>query len=495
MGTAAVALGAVALAGLRLIWAHPSRIGSLAVLPLANLSGDPDQDYFAEGMTEALIGCLGRARDLRVISRQSVMRYRQSPLGAPAIARELNVEALVEGSVVPDGDRVRVTVQLIQAAPERHLWAETYDRDLRDVLVLQDEIATTITGEIRATLDRVGGSGGSPRREVDPEAYRAYLRGRYHYHQWPRDLDKAVAFFQQSIERDPTYAPAYAGLSLCYGSLGYFRPPAEMFSKARAAARKALDLDDGQSEAHAALGVVDLNYDWDWDAAGRELRRAVELDPRSIDARARHATYLLSLGRFDEAIAEAGRAAELDPLSAFANSHLGWICLGARRYDDALRHLREATGLDPHYRIAQESTLLAFILQGRHDEALGRYEVLGWGPDPARVWLLAAAGRRGEAAAMFRQLDDPARPHGWDPYLLAIGAAGLGRHDRAVELLKEAYDQHNAQLYMTWIEPFFDGLRDDPRFWDIIARVGPPEHLRSSVGVLGPRPSGVHQGS
>jgi TolB-like protein/DNA-binding winged helix-turn-helix (wHTH) protein/Tfp pilus assembly protein PilF len=467
--------------GLFLSRARTSPIDSVAVLPLADMSASSGQEYFAEGMTEALIGHLGRMTNLRVISRQSVMRYRGSSLSAPAIARELDVDALVEGSVAQAGDRVRVTVQLIRANPEGHLWAETYERDMRDVLALQDEIAAAIALKIQAKIAPEHGRATRRAGPVDPEAYRAYLRGRYHYHQWPRDLDKGVASFRKAIEKDPTYAPAYAGLALCYNSLGYFRAPQEMFSEARAAAQEALRIDDTQAEGHAALGQVYLNFDWDWELAGKELRRAVALDPTSADSLDRYATYLVTLGRFDEAVAAARQALETDPLSPYANVHVGWICVNARRYDDAIVQLKEAIELDPHFTVAKEWLAWAYTLKRMDAEAAAAYAALPWKAYPFRAYFFGVSGRSADARAEISRLEELGRRQHLDPYMMAVAYAGRGDRDRAIELLSQAVDEHNAQLIALWIDPFFDTLQADPGFQELVRRVGPPPSLRASV--------------
>ncbi len=285
---------------------------SVAVLPLTNLSGDPEQDYFAEGMTEALITELGKISALRVISRQSMMQYKGTKKSAPQIAKELNVEAVVEGSVLCSGDRVRVSVQLIQAVPERHLWANTYDQDLRDVLAVHSEMARAVAGEVRAKLTPQEERLLLSARSVNPEAYAAYLRGLYFYNRLvtTEDLETALESFQQAVKKDPSYAPAHAAVASCYARLGYGPPRKEdVSSKARAAALKALELDETLAEAHAALGYIKVSFDWDWPGAQREYKRAFELNPNSVDVHLKYALFLARIrGQPDEGIAEAKRA-------------------------------------------------------------------------------------------------------------------------------------------------------------------------------------------
>ncbi len=453
---------------------RPVRIRALAVLPLQNLSGNPEQDYFVDGMTEALLTELGKVPSLRVVSRQSVMQYKGTSKTVPQIARELDVDALVEGSALRSGSRIRVSVQLILAVPERHLWAESYERDLTDVIALQREVAGAIVGEIAGTVAVQDKASVAP-RPVDPAAYEAYLRGRENLHRWPNGLGTAIRFFQQAIEKDPGYAPAYGSLALCYAFLGYGRPPAEAFAKARAAATRALEIDETQSDAHAALGFVHLNYDWDWAAAERELRRAIELDPNNPDARGRHATYLVTMSRFDEAIGEARRAQALDPLSPNTNLHVGWISMMARRYDEAIAQFEKTLALDPDYRVARNFLMWTYTFKGAYAEALAGYEKLpDDGADPMRAYLYGVMGRRREALRVIENIEAQARQAYVDPYFLATAYAGLADRDNVTRQLTLAYERRSAQLPQADVEPCFDSIRSDPRFQDLVARMGFP---------------------
>ncbi|HWT84062.1 MAG TPA: hypothetical protein VN648_35365, partial [Candidatus Methylomirabilis sp.] len=300
-------------------------IRSIAVLPLQNLSGITDEDYFAAGMTEQLITELAQIRELRVISRQSVMQYKGSNKPAPEIARELQVDALVEGSTLREGDRVRITAQLIRAHPERHLWSHAYDGDLRNVLALQSEVAQAIVREIRVKTTPQDKIRLAASRPINPEAYEAYLKARYFWSRWGSDTGKAVDYFEKAIEKDPTYAPAYSGLAMCFSSQLFWRRPQEVYPKARTAVSKALELDDSLAEAHAALAYTKLLYDWDWPGAEREFRRALELDPNSPDTDFAYSNFLTMMGRFDEAIAVARHGLSVDPLSLTMNAQLGWV--------------------------------------------------------------------------------------------------------------------------------------------------------------------------
>ena len=300
-------------------------IKSLAVLPLDNISGDPEQEYFADGMTDALIAELGQISALRVISRQSSMRYKGSDMPLPEIARELNVDAVVEGSVLHSGERVRVTAQLIGATPERHLWAESYERDLGNVLALHSEVAQAIARKIEIAVTPEEQTRLARVRPVNPEAHEAYLKGQYYLNMGVHDerFNKAIDYFNEAIEKDPAYALAYAGLAEAYARLGVYRPPKEFFPKAKAAAMKALELDDTLSEAHTSVAVARAFYDWDWAAAERGFKRAIELNPSSASAHVWYGDMLGALGRLDESLAETKRGHELDPVSWLTNAELG----------------------------------------------------------------------------------------------------------------------------------------------------------------------------
>jgi TolB-like protein/DNA-binding winged helix-turn-helix (wHTH) protein len=456
---------------------RPVRIESLAVLPLANFSGNHEEDYFVDGMTEALITELGKVPTLRIISRQSVMQYKGTTKTLPQIAKELRVDALVEGSALRSGDEVRVSVQLVQASPERHLWSESYERNLRDVIALQREVSQAIVGEIRAKVQSADGLPLAKARPVNPEAYEAYLRGRYHWYRWPEGLNKSAEYFRKAIEKDPGYAPAYAGLSLCYGSMGFFKPPKEAFPEARAAALKALELDEMLSEGHAALGYVRLNFDWDWAGAEREFRRALELGPSSTDAHDRYATYLIAVGRFDQGISEAKQALALDPPSRYTNVHLGWIYMMARRYDDAIDRCKKTLELDPNQEFARTTLRWSYTLKGMYPEAFAEYERPG-GPitDGPMGYLYAVMGKRGEALKMIESMKSLSTKGYVDPYDMALPYAGLGDKDQAMKWLTKAFDERSAEMPQLKVEPFFDGLRSDPRFHDLVRRMNFPQN-------------------
>jgi TolB-like protein/DNA-binding winged helix-turn-helix (wHTH) protein/Tfp pilus assembly protein PilF len=460
------------------------RIKALAVLPLHNLSGNPEEDYFVDGMTEALLTELGKVPRLRVVSRQSVMRYKGTRKTAPQIARELEVDALVEGSALRSGPKVRISTQLILAVPERHLWSESYERELTDVIALQREVSEAIVGEIAGRV-AVAGKGSVAPRPVNPVAYEAYLRGREHLHRFPNGLETAVRFLREAIAKDPGYAPAYGSLALAYGFLGFFQPPQEVFPVARATATKALEIDEAQSEAHAALGLVKLNHDWDWAGAEREFRRAIELNPNSPDARDRYATYLLITSQFDQAVREARRGLALDPLSAYTNLHVGWILMTARRYDEAVDQFKKTLVLEPDQGFARSCLLWCYTLKGDYTQALAGYETRGnRDTDATAAFLYGVTGRRKAALRIIENVKLLAARKYRDPYDLAIAYAGLGDADKATEQLALAYERRSAQMMAVDVEPFFDRIRSHPRFREIVVRMNFP---RSRVAEEAPR--------
>ena len=456
----------------------PPRIESLAVLPLANLSGDPQQDYFAEGMTEALIGDLAKISSLRVISRTSVMRYKGSDKSLPQIAKELKVDAVVEGSVQRVGDRVRITAQLIHAPTDTHLWANSYERDLRDVLTLQSEVAQAIADQIRVKMtaqEQARLAGGRP---VNPAAHEAYLEGRYYLEKWsPYGAKKAEEYFRQAVAQDPNYGPAYAGLAETYtwGVPGL--SPEEGAARAKAAALKALASDDTLGEAHASLAIVYLQSDWDFPAAEREFKKAVELNPNYGPAHHWYSHLLLSMGRFDESLTESQRFVELDPLSPAPHLHLGLHYLIARQYDDCIRQELKTLQMDPNYILAHSQLGQAYLFKGMYAEALRELEKARElsGGDKTNTARLAhaygVAGRKDEARKLLQELlSTPG--HGQEiPGGVAIVYLGLGENEKALEWLLKAYEKQPYWSADLKVDPLFDPLRSDPRFQALLRRL------------------------
>jgi serine/threonine protein kinase len=457
-------------------------IRSLAVLPLENLSHDASQEYFADGMTEQLITDLAQISALKVISRTSVMQYKGVHKPLPQIAQELGVDAVVEGSMQRSGDRVRITAQLIDARADQHLWARSYERDLRDVLALQDEVAGAIANELKIEL----ASQGQPRpasRPVDPQAYEAYLKGRYYSSKrTEKDVKESVGYFQQAIDKDPNYAPAYSGMADAYALLGYRGelPSKEALSRGKAAALKALELDDSLAEAHASLAFIAETLEWDWPTAEREYKRALELNPGYATAHNWYAGYLMYLSRFEEGITEAKRARELDPLSLAINNALGGRLLLAGRETEAVEQIQKTLEMDPNFAPAHNQLGWAYLTQGRHEEAIAEFQkgVALSGSDPDESvdlgYAYAVAGKKDEAKRILATLKKK-REHGFvSAASLGIISGALGDKDEAFAWLEKAYEVRDPQLTYLKVGPKFTPLRSDTRYQDLLRRMGLP---------------------
>jgi len=456
----------------------PPKIDSIAVLPLDNLSGDPQQEYLADGMTKALIADLGQISALRVISRTSVMRYKGTKKSLPEIAGELNVDAVAEGSVVREGNRVRITAQLIEAKTDRHLWAHSYERDLTSVLALQGEVAQAIANEIKIKVTQQEQVRLAQARPVNPEAYELYLRGWYSLNkaQVPVDAHKAIDYFLQAIDKDPSHALAHAGLAAAYNDLGEGEgsPSSETFAKAKAAAAKALELDDGLAEGHAELARAVLALDWDWAGAEREFQRALDLNPNSAAVHAGYALHLARVGRLPEAISEAKREREIDPLRLNSYMDVGQMYYYARQYDQALEQTRKAFELDPN---VNASWLLGFIYaqKGIYPDAIRAFE-----QERGNPYVLghlgnayARSGRVTEARETIAELKERLQKENVT-YSISLVYAGLGEKDQAFEWLERAYKARDKGLTYLKVDPALDPLRSDPRFQDLLRRMNFP---------------------
>jgi TolB-like protein/DNA-binding winged helix-turn-helix (wHTH) protein/Flp pilus assembly protein TadD len=459
--------------------AAPARIESIAVLPLENLGEEPAQEYFADGMTDALITDLAQIRGLRVISRTSVMSYKKLRQRLPDIARELGVDAVVEGTVTRSGSRVRVTAQLIHAPTDRHLWARTYEREVRDVLALQAELAAAIAQAIQVKLQPEEQRRRARTTAVDPDAYDAYLKGRFFWNRRsPPDLSKAVEYFQQAIERAPAYAPAYAGLSDAYRMFGLQGlPPRECMPKAEVAARKALALDDTLAEAHASLAGVLYRYQWDWEGAEREFQRSLELDPNFAEGHRAYAIYLATVRRNEEAVAQARRARELSPLSPIINVELGGTLVSVGRYDEAIQQVHKALEIDPKFARAYMTLGAAYEAQGDRPKAMAALEkAASLSGGAGSAWLgyfYGVSGRRREALAVLAALEERSRKQYVSPQHFAIVHLGLGHEEEAFALLEKAYEER-AFEFLGFSRALFDRLSNDPRFQDLLRRMRLP---------------------
>ncbi len=459
------------------------RIRSIAVLPLANLSGNPGQEYFADGMTDALITELGRISALRVISRTSVMRYKGTNKPVKEIARELGVDGVIEGSVQRSGERVRLTANLIDARNDQHLWAEIYDRDLRDVLSVESDFVQAVVQQVRVSLAPQEQNILARKRHVNLEAYQLYLQGRYLAARVNEaNLRKSLEYFQRAIEKDPNYAEAYTGLADSYSSLAYIGtlPVEEGYSKVRAAASRALELDESLGEAHEALGYYDLYYQWDGPAAEQEFRRAIDLNPNHPDGYLGYANYLEQVGRFEEAIAENRHAQQLDPLAPRFSLNLGDVLLRARRYDEAIQQFEKIVELNPSDFSAHYGLARAYLEKGMFARALAEAEKGNtlWNnpalPFPGRAYVYARVGKAKEARSELAELERQAKTApAWAHQVAAVYVA-LGEKDQAFSWLEKAYQGRSSFLRWLKVDTRFEPLRSDPRFQDLLRRVGLP---------------------
>ena len=459
---------------------------SIAVLPFENLSRDPDNAYFTEGIQDEILARLAKIADLKVISRTSTQRYKSSPDDLPQIAKRLGVSSILEGSVQKTGDRVRVTVQLINAASDAHLWAETYDRNLTDVFAAESDIAKMIADTLRAKLSGSEQQAIAVRPTENAEAHQLYLRGRYFWNKRTgADFKKAIDYFNQAIDKDPNYALAYAGLADAYVLLPAYAEasPKESLPQAKAAALKALELDSTLGEAHATLANALVAYDLNFTEANREFERAIELNPNYATAHQWYAeTGLVPLGQFEKAVAEVKRALELDPLSLVINADVGTILTNARRYDQAIEQLRKTVEMDPGFYYAHWTLGNALELKGLTEEAIAEYkEAIALNDDPLPRALLghlyAKIGRKNEALAILKQvreLRESSKQRYVSPYNLALIHIGLGQKDEALQLLEETYqDRDGYDIAFIKVEPLLDPLRGDPRFETLVQKVFP----------------------
>jgi len=461
----------------------PAGIRSLAVLPLENLSGDASQNYFADGMTDELITDLAQISALRVISRTSVMAYKGARKPLPQIARELNVDAVVEGSVLRSGDQVRITAQLIEASTDKHLWSQSYEGELRDTLALQSRVASAIADQIRINLTPQEQAALKNIRVVNPGAYESYLKGRYFWNKRTADgLKVALAYFKQAIEEDPKYAQAYSGLADTYALLGDWQyavmTPKEAFPKAKAAAIKALELDSTLGEAHNSLAFVLDGFDWDFDSAGKEFQRAIELTPGYATAHHWYAWHLSLLGRFDDAIAEMRKAENLDPLSLIINADLAELLGLAHSYDESIRQSRKTIEMDPNFALAHNQLAQAYLQKDMYDEAVAELQeaVKLSGDSPTCIANLArayvASGKRSEAIKLLGDLKKRSNPGYSNAAEIAMIYASLGDVDQAMNWLEKGYEERFNPGVL--LRPGFDPLRSDGRFRNLLHRVGLP---------------------
>jgi TolB-like protein/Flp pilus assembly protein TadD len=455
---------------------------SIAVLPLVNLSPDPENEYFSDGLTEDILAQLSKIRRLKVISRTSVMPYKKTAKNLREIGRELGVATILEGSVRRAGNKVRISVQLIDAGSDEHLWAETYDRELADIFAIQSDVAQQIAEALKAHVSPEERERIERRPTTNLEAYQAYLRGMF---LWNQRTDAAVNAgieqFRRAIELDPGYAPAHVGLAdscIVLGNFGTYRSD-RIYPTAKAAALRALELDDTLGDAHASLAQVKMNYDWDWAGAERAFRRAIELRPGSATAHHWYALYLSAMGRFDEALAELRQARELDPLSAAIGSNEAAILFSARRYEEALTAVRQALALNPEFRSSHMYLGTILNLMGAYSEALTalrRADEAAPGSSVLTGAMLGYAhaklGEEEQARSIAATLVERYQQRYASPMWIAFLYQGLGDREQALQWLDRACRDRDGWLRVIKTTPFFDDLRDTPEYRGILKTIG-----------------------
>jgi TolB-like protein/tetratricopeptide (TPR) repeat protein len=469
-----------------LVRRHPGtatqpKIKSLAVLPLKNLSGDPTQEYLADGMTEALVGRLSSIHDLRVISRTSVMRFKDTKLSVPEIAKTLGVDALVEGSVMREGNHIRVHAQLIRAATDEHFWSEAYDREMRDALALESDVAQSIARKVEVTVTGEEHARLTAARSVSPEVYESYLKGRFALGKGNSraDIDEGIADFENAIKQDPTFALAYVGLANAHARLSSVfigAPPTTERASAMSFAQKALELDSQVPEAHVLLANMEKEQ-WQWTESETEFKRALELNPHDAEAHDGLARWLLAHARTDEALAWARRGRELDPL-AVSGTEIGWVLFQSHRYDEAMRELRSVMAVRPDDATALWFLGFVLVANNQPEEAIPVLQKAFSASDRSSavigvmVRAYAHAGRRKEALRLLAELKKR-KQTGYVPAAAFVNAyLGLDDKEQAFTWLEDAYKEHSTILQWLKVHPYFDPLRDDPRFKDLLHRVG-----------------------
>ena len=459
----------------------------LAVLPFENLTGDPEQDYFSDGFTEEMISRLARFGEQRlgVIARTSVMQYKGTRKSVDRIGRELAVDYVLEGSVRRAADRVRVTAQLIRVRDQSHVWAETYERDLRDILTLQSEVTVAIADRIRVRLPfEVRARLAAKARPVHPATYEAYLKGMFHRNRFTSEgFEKALSCFRQAVELDPLDPLPWAGLALCYAMVSHSdlpaRQPEEAFALVKDAAVKALALDDTLAEVHVALAELKLYYDWDWEGAKAAFVRAFELNPYVAEAHRHYGWYLFLIGRPDDALSALRQAKQVEPIAPLYTAELAWLQLALGQFEEATEGALESLQLNPEFPIGLFVLGFVALQEGRFDEAIAAHRQ-AVAVSPGWKWGLgytyAQAGRFAEARHIMLEAGGESEPRdAWDAWTVACVAVGLGETDRALKALEAAYQYRHSWMPWIGVIPMFDVLQSDPRFTDLVGRLKLPE--------------------
>jgi TolB-like protein/Tfp pilus assembly protein PilF len=456
-------------------------IDSLAVLPFVNANADPNSEYLSDGITESLIGRLSQIPRLRVMARSTVFRYKGGNVDPQKVGRDLNVRAVLTGRVLQQGETLSISTELVDVADGSELWGERYNRKLADVMAVQEDISKEITDKLRLRLTGETKVRMAKQSAENVEAYQLYLEGRYYWNKRTGEaLKKSVDYFNQALEKDPNFALAYVGLADAYSVIPFYSVGSaqESFPKAKAAARRALEIDDTLAEAHTAMAAVLVDYDWNLPESNREFRRAIQLNPNDANAHHWYARENLTImGQFDKALAEMRRAQELDPLSLIINANVGKAYFNARRYDEAIEQLRKTLEIDQGFFVAHHYLGSAYAMKGAFSEALSEYQKAHQLNDDPHVVALtgrlyAVSGKRAEALKTLAQLKSIARERYVPDYSIALVYAGLGEKDQAFELLEKSYRDHTVDMLTIYYDPLIDNLRSDPRFTDLLRRVG-----------------------
>jgi serine/threonine protein kinase/Tfp pilus assembly protein PilF len=463
-------------------------IDSLAVLPFENASRDPEHEYLSDGIAGSLVNTLATVPKLRVIAQSTVFRYKGRRIDPQAVGRELNVRAILTGRIMQSGGSLRIGAELVDVATGSQLWGAQFDRKPGDIFAIQDEISSEISEKLRLKLTRAEKKRLTKRQTDDPEAYRLYLKGRHHWNRWTEGgFYKAIEYFQQAVDKDPGYALAYTGLADSYVLLGWnsYLPSKDAFPKAKMAAMHALRLDPNLGEVHAPLAAVLWLHDWQWQEAETEFKRSLALNPAYPLAHHWYAEYLMTMGRHKEVIERMKNSQELDPLSLRISVAIGWALYMARRYDEAIEQLRRTVELDPNFPVSFWILGLVLRKMGRHELAIAEGEKgvkLSGGShlmNAALAQTFATAGKRKKAIQILADLTNPSKQKYVAPYFFAGIHVGLGEDDRAMEYLEKSYEERSHWLIYLHIDPSMDGLRSNPRFQDLLRRVGLP--LRQAV--------------
>jgi TolB-like protein/DNA-binding winged helix-turn-helix (wHTH) protein/Flp pilus assembly protein TadD len=461
---------------------QPSQIKSVVVLPFENLSEDKDQQYFTDGMTDELIANLAKIRSLRVISRTSAMGYKGTHKTLSEIARDLNVDAVVEGTVLRSGNRVRITAELVQVATDRHLWADTYESPFGDILTLQSQVASAIVNQIRINLTPEEQQLLRSTRPVSAESYEDYLKGRYYWNKRSEEgLTKAIEYFQSATQKDPHSALAFAGLADCYSIIGSAIvgsvPSQEVAPKARAAALKALELDNSLAEAQTSLATVRFNYDWNWASAASGFQRSIELNPSYATAYQRYSLYLMAMGRTQESLTQMNRARDLEPLSISMNFSLGWRLYMARQYDPAINQLRNTLEMDPNFALPRMVLGQAYEQKGLYPQAIVELQnaaSISHDSPPMLGSLghaLGVAGNKTGAGKILDQMLGQSKKQYVSPFYISLVYAGLHENEKAMDWLEKAFEDRSNAIVFLKVDPNFDGLRSNPRFQALLRRL------------------------